>query len=115
MSGPLGAMATWFPATPMGEHQRPGQGVRGNPKTCQKRAFTTFQRGGIEPDGRRHDHLIVTIQSDHDENKTESKCCNQGRRLSINVTLVIELPTGIRQRREMKGCPKQTRRSSVVQ
>jgi hypothetical protein len=93
----------------MSQHQRPRQSVRGSPETRQKRVFTTFQRGGLGPDRRRwRGHLIVIIQSDIDKNKTAPKCCNQPVRLPINVTSLIELPPGIRERREMKGCWKQT-------
>jgi hypothetical protein len=35
MSGPFGAMAAWLPATPMGEHQRAGESVWGNPDARQ--------------------------------------------------------------------------------
>ena len=42
MSGPFGTMAAWLPATPMGECQRAGESIWGNPKSRQQRAFTTF-------------------------------------------------------------------------
>jgi hypothetical protein len=42
MSGAFGTMAAWFPTAPMGEHQRAGESVWGDPEACQQRAFTTF-------------------------------------------------------------------------
>src|ERR1019366_1799612 len=80
MTDSLGAMAAWFPATPMSQHQRPGQSVWGNPQARQKRAFATLQRSGRGLGGRRWlIHLIVIIRSDYDKNKTKSKCSKQAR------------------------------------
>jgi hypothetical protein len=65
MGGPLGAMAAWFPATPMGEHKGSRKSVWGNADAHQKPTFATLQGRSLGPDrGDKFRHLIVTIQSE---------------------------------------------------
>jgi hypothetical protein len=65
MSGPLGAMAAWFPATPMGEHQGSRESVGRDTEARQKPTLAAFQGSGL---GSHREvwrgHLIVIIQSD---------------------------------------------------
>src|SRR5664279_3856871 len=77
MSGPLGAMAAWFPATPMREHKGPRESVWGNAESRQQLAFATLQGRGLGP-GRRDSfcHLIVNIHSGQRQNKTQPACFN---------------------------------------
>ena len=75
MSGPLGTMAAWFAATPMGQHQGAGESVSGNAEARQESAFAALQGGGLGPYGRVWNcHLIVILQSDHLQNKPNQKC-----------------------------------------
>lgn len=65
MSGPLGAMATWFPATPMRKHKGSRESVWGNAESRQQLTFATLQGSGLGPDrGGWFGHLIVTIPSE---------------------------------------------------
>ena len=58
MSGPLGTMAAWFSATPMGQYQRAGKSVSGNAEARQKPAFATFQGSGLGSGGERW-HVVI--------------------------------------------------------
>ena len=71
MSVPLSAMATRFPASSMGEHQRSRESVGGNVEAGQKATPATFQGSGIgSRRGVWSSHLIVLIPSDRHPNKT---------------------------------------------
>src|SRR5664279_1609148 len=77
MSGPLGAMATWFPATPMRKHKGSRESVWGNTESRQQLTFATLQGSGLGPHrGGWFCHLIVTIQSEQRQNKTQPACFN---------------------------------------
>jgi hypothetical protein len=65
MSGPLGTMAAWFCATPVGQNQGAGESVRGNAEASQEPAFAALQGGGLGPYGRIGTcHMIVILQSE---------------------------------------------------
>lgn len=77
MSGPLGAMAAWFPATPMREHQGPRETVWRNAESRQQLTFATLQGRGLGTDrGNQVCHLTVIIQSEQRQNKTQPACFN---------------------------------------
>src|ERR1019366_9991598 len=77
MSGPLGAMAAWFPATPMREHKGSRESVWGNAESRQQLTFATLQGRGLGPHwGVWRGHLTVIIQSEQRQNKTQPACFN---------------------------------------
>jgi len=52
MSGPVGAVAAWFSATPMGQYQGARESINGNAEARQEPAFAALQGGGLGPYGR---------------------------------------------------------------
>jgi len=75
MSGSLGAMAAWFSAPPMGQHQGTGESVGRNAEALQEPPFAAFQGGSLGPHRRvRSAHLIVILQSELQQNKPNLKC-----------------------------------------
>jgi len=75
MSGPVCAVAAWFPATPMGQYQGAGESINGNAEARQEPVFASLQGGGLGPYGRVWVwHLIVIIQSEYDKNKSHAEC-----------------------------------------
>ena len=65
MSGPVGAVAAWFSATPMGQYQGTGESINGHAEARQEPAFAALQGGGLRTYGRVWAcHLTVIIQSD---------------------------------------------------
>jgi hypothetical protein len=66
MAAPIGAMAAWFAATPLGACERPWESVGRNPEAGHKASLAALQRSGLRPErGLRLIHLIVIIQSEH--------------------------------------------------
>jgi hypothetical protein len=94
MSVPLGAMATGFSTSPMGEYQRSRESVGGDAEARQDPSLATFQGCGLSTDrriGRRH--LIVILQSDKDKNKILPACFNRiCASCQSAPTALIELP-----------------------
>lgn len=75
MSGPVGAVAAWFSATPMGQYQGAGESIDGNVDARQEPAFAALQGGSLGPCGRVWiQHLMVIIQSDCRSDKPPEKC-----------------------------------------
>src|SRR5271166_4558185 len=93
MSGPLGAMAAWFSATPMREHQGSRESVWGNAEAHQKLTFATLQGRGL---GADRGELVPSSDSNYPsewkQNKAKPACFYGSVRFADqNVTALIEL------------------------